>query len=347
MTRMGSISGLVTGEDGEPQTGAQVRALMYTRTNGFKRLVGGRVVQSDDRGMFRLFGLPPGEYVIGATPNSADLLALDRAASEIADLDRAIADAPARAGVGQAAPGSLTVTLPARQAIQMDGPPAGYLPMYFPSSATPAMASTIPLGAGEDRDGVNVQVQAIRAANVTGTIVGFNGPPGTVMVMARPEDPLADTSTSLMSSANADGKFVIRNLPPGRYALSAQTVSRTQQLPGSLIGVANGLPQAAPVEIPKLWGRTDVIVDGLSAPNVIIQLTSGRSISGQIVFEGSQPDLSRARLGVTLSQAPAAVLTPTFGPTPQAQVSQDGRFVLTDAFRAVTSSARPARSPQS
>ncbi len=61
------VSGRIYDEFGEAMAGARVQAMRYRFQNGERRLQGsGRSVQTDDRGEFRLFGLPPGEYVISA-----------------------------------------------------------------------------------------------------------------------------------------------------------------------------------------------------------------------------------------------------------------------------------------
>jgi hypothetical protein len=61
------ISGRIYDEFGEPMTNARVQAMRYRFVAGERRLVGaGRTMTTDDRGEFRLFGLPPGEYVVSA-----------------------------------------------------------------------------------------------------------------------------------------------------------------------------------------------------------------------------------------------------------------------------------------
>ncbi|MCA1584527.1 MAG: carboxypeptidase-like regulatory domain-containing protein [Acidobacteria bacterium] len=74
MWRGGVISGQVTDEFGEPVAGAQVNVLRYAYRDGRRQLTPARfpglgsASRSDDLGRFRIFGLPAGEYYVGAQP---------------------------------------------------------------------------------------------------------------------------------------------------------------------------------------------------------------------------------------------------------------------------------------
>src|SRR5687767_9467189 len=71
MWRYGSIAGTIVDEAGEPAVGVQVRGLR-------KVIAGGRTVWrpqgvtfgSDDRGIYRIGNLPPGEYVVMIVPQN-------------------------------------------------------------------------------------------------------------------------------------------------------------------------------------------------------------------------------------------------------------------------------------
>ncbi len=64
------ISGRISDEFGEPVANAVVNAMRYGYSGGTRRLLpgGGQNARdtTDDHGAFRLFGLPPGEYVVSA-----------------------------------------------------------------------------------------------------------------------------------------------------------------------------------------------------------------------------------------------------------------------------------------
>ena len=73
MTRGAVLSGTITDENGAPASGVSVRALQLRVQNGERTFVGvpsaGSTIETtDDRGMYRFFGLPPGDYTVTAQP---------------------------------------------------------------------------------------------------------------------------------------------------------------------------------------------------------------------------------------------------------------------------------------
>lgn len=67
LARGGVIVGRVVDEFGEPMAEAAVQAMRFVPTSGSPRLAPmGRNATSDDLGQFRLYGLPPGEYIVSA-----------------------------------------------------------------------------------------------------------------------------------------------------------------------------------------------------------------------------------------------------------------------------------------
>ena len=69
------ITGVVLDVDGQPAAGIAVSALArrYIGTPGERRYLSGRarrVSPSDDRGVYRIYGLPAGEYVVAAQPQT-------------------------------------------------------------------------------------------------------------------------------------------------------------------------------------------------------------------------------------------------------------------------------------
>ena len=66
MVKGGVITGRVTNMNGEPLIGAPVGATMVRDANGkpSRMVAGGRQRPTDDRGVYRLYGLPPGTYIV-------------------------------------------------------------------------------------------------------------------------------------------------------------------------------------------------------------------------------------------------------------------------------------------
>jgi hypothetical protein len=68
LPRGGVIAGRLTDEFGEPIANIGVRAMRYSWANGKRQLAPVGYAGTDDRGLFRLFGLAAGEYYVAAQP---------------------------------------------------------------------------------------------------------------------------------------------------------------------------------------------------------------------------------------------------------------------------------------
>jgi hypothetical protein len=71
LARLGTVSGVIADELGDPLQGASVQLLRVRYEAGRRRLVtAGEAALSDDRGRFRAFNIYPGQYIVSATPGS-------------------------------------------------------------------------------------------------------------------------------------------------------------------------------------------------------------------------------------------------------------------------------------
>ena len=71
LRRSAVIAGRVVDSDGEPLPQAQVQAYRQTFGRGGARLRPAATARTDDRGMYRIFRLEPGKYVVGVRPLNA------------------------------------------------------------------------------------------------------------------------------------------------------------------------------------------------------------------------------------------------------------------------------------
>lgn len=71
MIRGGVITGLVTSAKGEPLVGVPVHATLMTgaASSILSFIAGGSVAETDDRGVYRIYGLLPGQYTVNAGGN--------------------------------------------------------------------------------------------------------------------------------------------------------------------------------------------------------------------------------------------------------------------------------------
>ena len=324
MMRGGVITGAVIGQDGEPLINAQVRALRYSMVSGFRRLEASGYASTDDRGVYRMFGLQPGEYLVAATQNASDL-SMDRSLADAAAVESAIAAALVQA----ASPGQpTTINVPVTTPTPGEAGPAGYAPTYYPSASSSGGASSVTVNAGEERNGVDISVLYNRAGNIQGTVVS-TGQTGVVQISLTAADPTILAGQGLPSARTTpDGKFTLRSVPPGQYTVNAYSAPAQSQ-PVMVNGVMQ-MPAAPPRvdDAQRQWGRAQVTVDGQSTQDVTIAMQTGKSISGRVMFDTQVAmDLTRTRYTVTLQNAPSPQTVST-GPMPQAQVMPDGRFTL-------------------
>lgn len=191
LARGAVISGHVLDEDGEPLARTTVQVLRSQYQRGERRLVPTGGDQSDDRGQYRVFGLPPGDYLVSATAP------FDRF------LRRAMI-APAPESIGFDA-GATTAT--------------GYAPTYYPGVITPADAARVRVAAGQEMNGIDFQLQLVPLATVRGAT---SDPRGVVSLV--PADGVGPMrGQGLRAPVQQDGTFAIPNVPPGKYVAVART----------------------------------------------------------------------------------------------------------------------------
>ena len=354
----GVITGVVLDEYGEPSPGTPVRALRTVIRTGEKRLESAGTNTTDDRGMYRIYGLQPGQYVVTAQPRNTGLGSLQT--SVAADIEMALQQMQEQLGRGvgagiQAGQGGRAgrggqlgdllqgmaggrgqEVLEQLQQLGQDEQSLGYAHVFYPGTTTPSGAMTVDVEVGQERYGVDFQLQLVSTAQVTGTLSGVDGtiPQGTLITLA-----LADTLPGLPGAsqtvrANQTGGFSFRNVTPGDYRLTARAQVRVpvpgqaevEVQAGGRGGRGGGRGQNVPSEI--LWANAEISVAGHDIADVPLQLQKGMSITGRVAFDGTRlmppQDLSRVR--VTL--ATVGTQEANFGGIPAVQVDASGRFTF-------------------
>ncbi|HEX5071142.1 MAG TPA: carboxypeptidase-like regulatory domain-containing protein [Vicinamibacterales bacterium] len=333
LQRGGVITGMVIGPDGEPIRNAQVRTWRVDITTGFRRLQGLNGGQTDDRGVYRIFGLTPGEYFVSATPNSNGLL-MSQTFSQSEIIERAIASGPVNPPSAPGQPSTVSVSIPVQIVPTFNSiesaVPNTYLPTFSPSSPIPSGGTSVTVAAAEEKIGVDVRVQMTQATTIRGTLTTPLDPGVTLQLSLMSEDTSIDSPQTMTARTDANGTFMFRGVAPGNYTVLAQTMA--SQPP---ITIVNGQPspvtQPPPVltDAQKMWGKTRVTVAGEPAIPINVTLKPALSISGVVTAEMAQPpDFSRMRATVALVSAPSPQSI-SFGALPQAQVDAGGRFTLT------------------
>jgi protocatechuate 3,4-dioxygenase beta subunit len=324
ITRGGVLTGTVLDEAGEAVPGTQVRAMRFVIQNGQRTLQQAGNGSTDDRGIYRIFGLQPGDYVIGAQPrNAGDGSTLDALRGEMEALQQRIA--AARTGEGPpAAMAARLASVRAAIADTPDAPSTGYAQVFFPGTTALSQAGSTTLAPGEERSGLDFQLQRVPVARIEGLIVNSTGQP-----VQNVQVTLIDLSQAVAGAGNQsgradnDGRFRFSNVAPGQYRIAARAV----------VGEGPARPAAprgpAQAEQVRLWASADVTVDGRDLANVALSLQQGVSATGRLVFQGTTsqpPDLTRLR--VTLIPADAGPGREPGGPA-NGRVDASGRFTVT------------------
>lgn len=362
LPRGGVITGVVVDEYGEPSPNTPVRAYRYVLQNGERALQSAGQSQTDDRGIYRIFQLLPGDYLVSAVPRNTGVgmlgPQLQAQIQPLLDQVQAAGGANALIGAVGAAGGFAELLGGGRgqqlaervqqlqqQLEQQPEQPTGYAPVYYPGTTTPSQAARIPVAAGEERTGVDFQLQLVPTARVQGRVVGsdLSVSPNiqVVLQMARQQD-VADVpglGTS-MARVSTDGTFTFQNVTPGDYRLIVRAPVRqpdatSAQDPSAAQGVAAGRggrglggrggPMAQVTQV--LWASTDVSVSGRDVSDLTLTLQPGMTISGRLAFDAAtaQPpsDLTTARLNLVPSDGQSVM-----GPLPE-QVDASGNFTIT------------------
>jgi Carboxypeptidase regulatory-like domain len=252
LIRGGVITGRVVDEDGEPLARAIVTVQRYQYVRGERQLSPAGGDQSDDRGQYRVFGLPPGDYYV-----SADVGRLAQG------LGRGFQFGAGGAGPGGGARGGFFGAPPD------DPEPVGYAPTYYPGVVNAAEAGKITVGPGQEVSGMDFQVQLVATATVSGVVVGADG---AVPVMLVPQDSGGMLRGQILrGSARADGPFTIANVPPGRYTAVARSGGGIFASGGDTLRVAT----------------QSINVAGQNITGVTLALQPSVTLSGNITVESS------------------------------------------------------------
>jgi hypothetical protein len=303
------ISGTVTGPDGQPASSVPMRLMQYVpNPNGERQLSAPRAVSgwhwqqmTDDRGSYRFYGLPPGDYYVLAMPPVSTVGARLPTSSEF-DWARAVLQTP---GNAQAAP-------------PPPDPVVSFAPVVYPGTADPLAAGAITVAAAEERLGVDFALQYVPTATVNGVIVDPDGlPPRSAQGSLIMPSVSLFVRQPMIVRPTPDGKFSLSGVLPGQYVLAIR---------GAAGAPAGASPSSAPAP-QTLWALMDVVIDGRDISNLQVRLAPGVTVTGRVVFNGTTAkppdDLRTVRIslqpvgdGVTVS--------------PQdVQANQNGTFVMT------------------
>jgi hypothetical protein len=330
MPRGGVITGTVVDDIGETSFGTSVQALRYVMRTGVRTLQVARSATTDDRGIYRIPMLTPGEYLIVATPRDAGAMADEiKARAEVAMAEAA----KTSAAEGERMMADVRAML-ARGGADAPDPVAGYPPVYHPAAMQVSGASSVTLDIGEERTGVDVRLHLVPLSRVSGLVTADGAiPPGALVSLIDVTQAMPGFGQR-MTRVGPDGGFSFSAIPPGQYRVAARVTVGPQGLKaaadraradaGSRTFAVEA--EAAPAE--TLWAATEITVAGGVVPTVALALQKGMTVSGSVTFDapaGAPIDLTRLRL--TLAPASASPAIGEGLAVRDVAVGADGRFV--------------------
>jgi len=216
MTAMGAISGRVFDRDGDPEPNVTVQALKYSYTEGQRTLTQVKVAETNDRGEYRLFWLPPGQYYIRAAPSDGVNMLLHFDAIAPNNIGRPFVGGGETAGVRDR-----------------------FLPIYFPGTIDLKSAASIDLRSGADYSGVDFTLLREKGRQLRGVILDSKGQPTHAALSLSPRDGSTPINVAA-GQADSEGRFTINGVLPGNYILAARSRVENERMTGGRIYVDVG-----------------------------------------------------------------------------------------------------------
>lgn len=265
MPRGSVISGRIVDEFGDPIPDAAVTASRQTWQNGRRRLVPspGRVVQSNDLGQFRIYGLPPGDYYVSGT--------LRGGMTDMLDMELMVG-------------ASFTAASPSASA-----PKSGYASTYYPGTPNVAEAQRITLAPGQENSGTDFALVPVRLAKVSGIVIGSDGKPlegAAVSAVPAGRDFVGMFGQSTGRSGK-DGSFTLASVPPGDYTLQARSVQVITSTQGDNVMMFRATSMGGGGDAES--GSTPLSVAGEDVSGIVLAMTKGGTATGHLVFDGPSP----------------------------------------------------------
>jgi len=279
---LGAISGRVVDEDGEPIQGVGIQVLRFNYTNGYRQLISVAGATSNDRGEYRVFGLPANRYLLLASlPNGpiSRPMAAEALVPEVQD---------------------------------------PFSPLYYPGVPDVDSASPVALAEGAELADMNFQLRKVRAIMVRGRLVSpmdkFSSSQIQV-VLAHNENGVASYIDRISGAVDINtGKFEIRGVSPGSYLVVASQLLASHSFGGRVpleVSAATAQEQISVPLSPAFDIPGVVEVEGAprgSLPNLIVRLLPSEGLAlgpqpwsrvasdGSIRLQGVTPGLWRVVL---------------------------------------------------
>lgn len=341
MTPSGAIAGRVISRDGEPVGNANVQAQRYMYQDGHRSLVTVQTVTTNDLGEYRLFWMPPGQYIVSAQP--VQPLSADAGGTFFVQTTRG---GPAGVGAQLGVGGVQRITItganaagpldfngpggpggpggpppppppPPPPGVNAGNPDVAYLPVYYPGTIDAAAATAIDLRAGGTVTGVNMTVVEVHPVGIRGQVMSGGRPAAGAEVSIYQGSANSNGNISIRSATVTDmGTFEFRNVAPGSYELAATLNSAGTAV--TMLGTSLGNASALFVgnrggrnpNQPTMAAKTHVEVGTSDIDNVSLVLEAAFNINGKLTMEGRPTNASDSTMSAVRLQLQSDPLIP-------------------------------------
>jgi len=197
---LGVISGRVLDDDGEPVQSAGIQVLRFSYATGKRQLLAVAGASSDDRGEYRVFGLPAGRYYLLAT-----------------------------------LPGN-PMSRPIESSALIPEALAPFAPMYYPGVTELDSASQLTLPQGAELNDIDFHLQRVRAVTLRGRLFSpiedFSRGQLQVVLAHNDDNGASYIDRAVAAVDRSSGKFELRGVGPGLYWLVASQLNAGRALGG-------------------------------------------------------------------------------------------------------------------
>ena len=265
--RQAALSGTVTDESGEALVRVRVQAYRQTAISGQRRYLPSGSTLTDDRGIYRIPNLIPGNYIVGAVARHVAMPVSLEARPGTSGL---IQTRGAAYVLGE---GNITPP-PVR-----DGRLSNYPATFHPNAATGEAATVITLASGSDQGGVDLQVHPVATVSISGQVAGPDGPvpETTLRLVAEGTAEVTLDPDATATTTDRSGRFTFPAVPAGHYSLRLAPARSVPVAPAST--GAPSPPALVWVDMPIAIGTEDI-------ENLVVEALPGVRIGGRVQFEG-------------------------------------------------------------
>jgi hypothetical protein len=279
MMASGTITGRILNEAGQPAVGVPIQLLKAEYgPQGQRATLGVGTAIADDRGEYRIFSTPPGEYLLAAGEEG----------------------------------GSVLIEAYART---LGSSRTQYTLSFYPGVAEIEKASRLKLAAGAEVR-ADLMVQRTRGYSISGRLIdaATGLPPANASIFL--SNTLLRGGMATWGSGNSydprTGTFQLSNVPPGRYHIEASLPAQSPNRGGAVDPAAARARISANFALPR--GRTPVEVRDSDLDGIVVRISPAAPLPARFVVEeplAALPPLQETRIQMrpSLRGVPQAVVS--------------------------------------